>query len=47
MIHKLGIDEPKDIERIDLDNHLEIYEYLRMKKAYSDYLITRNILEYF
>ena len=40
MTYKLSIDEPKDIERIDLNNHLEIYEYLRMKKAYSDYLIT-------
>jgi len=32
------IDEPKELERIDLDNKQEISEYLNMKRMYSIYL---------
>lgn len=41
--YRLSIDEPKEMERIDLDNKQEIYEYTRMKKVYSGYLKNPNI----
>lgn len=31
------INEPKNLERIDLDNEEEIREYLNMKKVYNNY----------
>lgn len=37
IVYKLSINEPKRLERIDLDNEQEISEYLSMKKIYEDY----------
>jgi hypothetical protein len=37
IINTISVDEPKNLERIDLDNKEERAEYLEMKRMYTNY----------